>query len=159
MDASASSTSRALAIKRVLQPRIVLVEDAPERIAQFKGWLEGTPFVLVCATSGGQALGLIKHGAEGVAGICLDHDLNTAPKTPTDSLVSGTHVVSAILNKVKRSIPILVHSMSPVQGERMAARLQIAGFSTTRIRMVDLNETRFKSWLDEATDSWDFDVR
>lgn len=159
MNTLTSPSNRLPAKKIVFKPRIVLIEDEPERIEKFKSWTDGTPFVLVCATSGGQALGLINHGAEGVAGICLDHDLNTAPKTPADAVVSGTHVVSAILNKVRRGIPILVHSMSPVQGERMAARLQVAGFSTTRIRMVDLNETRFKSWLAEVTDSWDFEAQ
>ena len=121
MNTLTSPSNRLPAKKIVFKPRIVLIEDEPERIEKFKSWTDGTPFVLVCATSGGQALGLINHGAEGVAGICLDYDLNTAPKTPADAVVSGTHVVSAILNKVRRGIPILVHSMSPVQGERMAA--------------------------------------
>lgn len=143
--------------KTILKPRIVLIEDDPQRIEKFKSWLQGSPFVLVSATSGGQAMGLINHGAEGVAGICLDHDLNTAPKTDADAITSGTHVVTAIMNKVKRSVPVLVHSMSAVQGARMFSRLQGAGFSTTKIRMDVLDEVRFKAWLEVVADSWDFE--
>ena len=143
--------------KTILRPRIVLVEDNAERIEKFKSWLQDSPFVLVSATSGGQAMGLINRGAEGVAGICLDHDLNTAPKTEADAITSGTHVVTAIMNKVERSVPVLVHSMSAVQGARMFSRLQGAGFSTTKIRMDALDEVRFKAWLEEVADSWDFE--
>ncbi|MCZ2135260.1 MAG: response regulator [Burkholderiales bacterium] len=139
-----------------LLPRILLIEDDAERIAKFKAWLEGTPFVLVNATTGGQALGLVNR-AEGVAGICLDHDLNTAPKTEMDAITSGTHVVAAIIHRIPKHVPILVHSTNVVQGERMATRLSGSGFSVTRIRMEALTEPSFKSWLADVHDNWDWD--
>jgi len=138
-----------------LRPRILLIEDDSDRIAKFRLWLESTPFVLVSATTGGQAVGLINHGPEGVAGVCLDHDLNTAPKTEMDALTSGTHVMGAIVRHFPKRIPILVHSMNVVQGERTSNRLQGAGFSVTRIRMAALTKLRFDSWLEDVIDNWE----
>lgn len=142
-------------LRPALKPRILLIEDDPERIEKFQAWLADSPFVLVCATSGGQAMGLINRGkGEGVAGICLDHDLNTAPKTEMDALTSGTQVVTAICTHIPKLVPILVHSMNTVQGERMYRRLGGAGFSATKIRMAVLTRERFAAWLHECEDNW-----
>lgn len=140
----------------LLRPRILLIEDNPERIALFRKWLEESPFVLIEATSGGQAMGVVSRGAEGIAGICLDHDLNTNPKTPMDAHTSGSQVVTAICNKVPRTVPILVHSMNTIYGYDMHKRLEGAGFSATRIRMAELDAARFAAWLDEARDNWEW---
>lgn len=60
----------------VLRPRILLIEDDPKRIATFRAWLTGTEFVLIEASSGGRALGILRlRMTEGIAGICLDNDL------------------------------------------------------------------------------------
>lgn len=140
-----------------LKPRILLIEDDPERIAKFRSWLEGTPYVLLSATTGGQALGIVNHGSEGIAGVCLDHDLNTTPKTEMDAITSGTHVASGLINHYSKLVPILVHSMNTVQGERMTARLRGSGFDVSRIRMAALTDIRFKAWLQDVEDNWDWD--
>lgn len=140
-----------------LRPRILLIEDNHERIELFRQWIV-EPFVLIEATTGGQALGVIRFGAEGVAGICLDHDLNTNPKTPSDAWVSGSDVVTAICNnKVSRTVPILVHSMNTTKGYEMSKRLKGAGFSVTRIRMAALSRESFLDWLVEVRDTLDFE--
>lgn len=139
----------------LLRPRILLIEDNPERIALFRKWLEASPFVLIEATSGGQAMGVVSRGAEGIAGICLDHDLNSNPKTALDAHTSGSNVVTAICNKVPRTVPILVHSMNTVYGHEMHKRLEGAGFITTRVRMAALDQDRFLQWLGEVEENWE----
>lgn len=144
-----------------LKPRILLVEDDPDRIAAFRQWLAGSvhqsAFALIEASSGGQAMGVVQRGGEGVAGICLDHDLNSHPRTELDNVTSGTSVVTAICNRFSRRVPILVHSMNTLKGENMFKRLRGAGFPATRIRMAALTAERFCSWLDEVHDSLDWD--
>ena len=139
-----------------LKPRILLIEDDPHRIAHFRKWLT-EPFVLIEATTGGQAMGVLQFGAEGIAGICLDHDLNTNAKTASDQWTSGSDVVTVICNKVPRTIPILVHSMNAVKGHEMARRLNGAGFSVTRIRWVALTSENFGQWLSDVRDDLDAD--
>ena len=138
-----------------LKPRLLLIEDDAERIALFRQWVVKTPFVLVEATSGGQAMGVVSRGGQGVAGIMLDHDLNTSPKTLQDQITSGSNVVTAIIKHMPKAVPILVHSMNASQGERMFRRLQGSGFSATRIRMAVLDERRFQHWLEDVSDCWE----
>jgi len=138
-----------------LKPRLLLIEDNADRIAFFRQWLVGTPYVLIEATTGGQALGVINRGGgDGIAGICLDHDLSSSPKTPQDELTSGTNVVSAIIARMPKTVPILVHSMS-VKAEQMVRRLQVSGFSVTKTRMQDLDKIQFQEWLQEVNDCWE----
>jgi CheY-like chemotaxis protein len=66
-----------------LKPRILLVEDDAERIATFRRWLEGTEFILIEASSS-RARGILRKGmTDGIAGICLDHDLDQQPVNST----------------------------------------------------------------------------
>lgn len=143
-----------------LRPRVLLIEDNASRIDLFREWLAASPFaadfVLLVATTGGQAMGVVQRGPSGVAGICLDHDLNSQPKTPSDERTSGSDVVNAILNKVPRWVPVLVHSMNTVMGENMHRRLRGAGFDATRIRMSALNAQLFEKWLGEVHENWDW---
>lgn len=139
----------------VLRPRILIIEDDPARISTFERWLEATPYVVVRATSGGQAMGFFQHGAQGIAGICLDHDLNTQPRTEADEWVSGSNVVSRICAKVPKTVPILVHSMNVTRAPQMVKRLIGAGFSVTRIRMSAMTEPLFHQWLADVGDAWD----
>lgn len=141
--------------KPPLKPRILLIEDNIDRIALFRQWLTGTPYLPVEVTSGGQAMGMLRYGAEGVAGICLDHDLNSQPRTLSDEWVSGSDVVSLICRKVPKTVPILVHSMNTVKAPDMVNRLAGSGFSVTRIRMVILNQANFSDWLADVTVSWE----
>lgn len=141
--------------KRPLRPRILLIEDNVDRIALFRQWLADTPYLPVEVTSGGQAMGMLHYGADGVAGICLDHDLNSQPRTLSDEWVSGSDVVSLICRKVPKTVPILVHSMNTVRAPDMVKRLSRSGFSVTRIRMVILNRANFNARLANVTDSWE----
>jgi CheY-like chemotaxis protein len=93
-----------------LKPRILLIEDDPGRIEVFTRWLAGTEFVLVVARSGGQALGMLAKGAEGVAGLLLDHDLSDSPLTTTDMTLSASNVLPSIQRRLPRQVPILIHS-------------------------------------------------
>ncbi len=138
-----------------LKPRLLLIEDNEDRIALFRAWVANTPYVLIEATTGGQAVGVVNRGGEGVAGICLDHDLNSAPKTEQDNSTSGSHVVNAIIKHISKATPILVHSMNATMGDHMNRRLTGAGFPATRIRMSALDERRFLHWLEEVTENWD----
>lgn len=138
-----------------LRPRLLLIEDDSERITLFRTWVANTPYVLIEATTGGQAMGVVSRGPEGIAGICLDHDLNTSPKTHQDQLTSGSNVVGAIVKHIPKTVPILVHSMNVSKGEEMHRRLQGSGFSATRIRMSALNEAGFSNWLTNVSESWE----
>ena len=138
-----------------LKPRLLLIEDNAERIALFRTWVANTPYVLIEATTGGQAMGVVSRGGEGLAGICLDHDLNTAPKTQQDESTSGSNVVGAIINNIPKTVPILVHSMNTSMGEKMFRRLLGAGFSATRIRMSILDAAKFAQWLQDVSYNWD----
>ena len=140
-----------------MKPRILLIEDSEDRIVRFRDWLKGRPFVLIEATSGGQAMGMLQRGSQGVAGICLDHDLNTRPRTPSDEWVSGSNVANAIVSNIPKWVPILVHSMNITHAPLLVKRLQGAGFSATRIRMAVLDKRQFLHWLNEVTDNWDWE--
>lgn len=139
-----------------LKPRLLLIEDDADRIVLFRQWVAATPYILIEATTGGQAMGVVSRGGgDGIAGICLDHDLNTAPKTLQDQLTSGSNVVSAIIKHIPKSVPILVHSMNVTKGDQMYRRLQGSGFSATRIRMSILDQRRFLHWVEDVTDCWE----
>jgi hypothetical protein len=140
---------------QILRPRLLLIEDDFDRIVLFRSWVANTPNILIEATTGGQAMGVVSRGAEGIAGICLDHDLNTSPKTQQDGTTSGSNVVASIIKHLPKTIPILVHSMNITMGEKMHRRLQGAGFSATRVRMIALTELRYRQWLEEVTESWE----
>ena len=92
--------------KQKLKPRLLLIEDNAERISLFRSWVVDTPYVLIEATTGGQAMGVVNRGGEGVAGICLDHDLNSSPKTEQDNTTSGSNVVNAIIKHWSWTCPV-----------------------------------------------------
>jgi len=139
-----------------LSPRILLIEDDPDRIATFREWLAGTEFVLIEASSGGRALGLLRKGmTDGIAGICLDNDLEKQPMTESDLRLSGEGLISAINLSVPRSVPILIHSMNSQKPPAMERALKSSGFSVTRTRMVVLSREAFHEWLEEVRDNWE----
>ena len=140
-----------------LKPRIWLIEDNPVRIEMFRQWIEGTPFLLVSASSGGQALGLVRHGGESLAGICLDFDLNMATHAEGEAHVNGAAIANAIVQKIPRHIPVLIHSMNVAGAPRMLHQLTSEGFSATRITFENLSKGKFLDWLQEAHDNWDWD--
>jgi CheY-like chemotaxis protein len=139
-----------------LRPRIVLVEDDPGRIENIAQWLLGTEFVLVVARSGGQALGLLSRGAEGVAGLMLDHDLTDSPLTSTDLMLSASNLMPLIQRSVPRHVPVLIHSHNASKPVLMQRALVSTGFSVTRIRFATLQSdpARFKAWLEDVRDNW-----
>lgn len=139
-----------------LKPRILLVEDNMERIETFRAWLAETEFTAIEASSGGRALGILRKGmTEGIAGLCLDHDLDNQPMTDADLLLSGSSLIKAIAVSLPRSVPILIHSMNPNKSHDMGRRLVAAGFSVTRVRMEILTAQRFDAWLQEVRDNCD----
>lgn len=139
-----------------LKPRILLIEDDPGRIATFRSWLEGSEFVLIEASSGGRAAGILKKGmTEGIAGICLDNDLEKQPVTQSDLSLSGSMLINAITQSVPRFVPILIHSMNDQKPPRMEKSLKSAGFSVTRIRMAILTRERFQVWLEDVREYWE----
>jgi hypothetical protein len=138
-----------------LRPRILLIEDDPARIATFRRWLEGTEFVLIEASSGGRARGILRKGmTEGIAGLCLDHDLDLQPVNPQDTL-SASHLMSAIVLSIPKTVPVLIHSMNVQKPPQMERQLVSAGFSVTRCRMAALTVDRFRTWLAEVRDAWE----
>ncbi len=140
-----------------LKPRILLIEDDPGRIEVFTRWLADTEFVLVVARSGGQALGMLSKGAEGVAGLLLDHDLSDSPLTTTDMTLSASNVLPSIQRRLPRQVPILIHSHNLNKPVTMQRALESAGFSVTRIRFATLvkDESLFRRWIEDVRDSWD----
>lgn len=140
----------------VLKPRILLIEDDPDRIATFRAWLANTEFVLIDASSGGRALGMLRKGmTDGIAGLCLDCDLEKQPVTDSDLRLSGAGLVNAITTSIPRSAPILIHSMNEQKPFGMERSLKTAGFSVTRIRMSELTRERFHDWLQEVRENWE----
>lgn len=148
------STSVAMT-KPALKPRILLVEDDFRRIEQFRAWIAGTEFVLIEASSGGRAKGMLRPGmTDGIAGILLDHDLEKQPLRDTDLRLSASHLVDSIVMTVPRHVPVLIHSMNAAKPPVLKKRLASAGFSVTRIRMASLTPELFDMWLQEVRDNW-----
>ena len=142
--------------KSILKPRILLIEDDPDRIAIFRKWLLGTEFVLVEASSAGRAMGMLRKGMmDGIAGLCLDHDLNQQPVTETDLRLSASNLMSAISLTLPHSAAVLIHSMNAQKPVTMERLLKSAGFSVTRTRFVALTQELFEDWLTEVRDNWE----
>lgn len=142
--------------KPTLTPRILLIEDNAERIALFRDWLLGSEFVLIEASSGGRAKGILRKGSTGgIAGVMLDHDLDQQPMTPTDLLMSASNLIDSIVSSIPRSVPILIHSMNASKPPIMQKQLASAGFSVTRIRMTALTRENFYEWLQDVRDNWE----
>jgi len=139
-----------------LNPRIILIEDDPGRTDRIAHWLAGTEFVLVVARSGGQALGLLGKGSTAaIAGLMLDHDLSDSPLTEMDRQLSTSNVMPLVIQRVRRSVPVLIHSHNASKPASMQRMLEAAGFSVTRIRFAELTEERFREWLQETRDNWE----
>lgn len=140
----------------VLRPRILLVEDSPRRIEIFRQWLVGTDFVLIEAGSAGRAMGILRKGmTDGIAGLCLDHDLDQQPVTESDLSMSASNLLSAISLSIPRSAPVLIHSMNVKKPVMMERQLNSAGFSVTRTRFDALTKEFFGEWLAEVRDNWE----
>lgn len=142
-----------------LKPRILLVEDDAGRIEIFTKWLEGTEFVLVTARSGGQAMGLLSKGFDGVAGVMLDHDLSDAPLTTVDAQLSSSTLMPLLQRRLPRHVPVLIHSHNLNKPVVMQRALEASGHSVTRIRFASLvhEPGRFVRWLEDVRDNWEGD--
>jgi CheY-like chemotaxis protein len=142
----------------MLKPRLLLIEDDAGRIDVFSRWLEGSEFVLLVCRSGGQALGMLSKGStEAIAGILLDHDLSDSLITDTDRLLSTSNVLPLIARRVRRWVPVLIHSHNTNKPPKMQRFMESAGFTVTRIRFASLTPDRFGQWLDEVRDCWEPD--
>lgn len=138
----------------LLKPCILLIEDSAHRIGRFREWIAGTEFVLIEASSGGRAMGVLrKGGTDGIAGLCLDHDLHEQPMTDVDMTLSTSNLMDSIVLSVPRSVPVLIHSMNASKPPQMVRRLQREGYSVTRIRMSTLTRDSFHEWLQDVRDN------
>jgi hypothetical protein len=102
-------------------------------------------------------MGMLCHGAEGVAGMLLVHDLSDSPLTTTDAMLSASNRLPLIQRSVPRRVPVLIHSHNSSKPVTMQRLLESAGFSVTRLRF-DTRErgpTRFSAWLEDVRDNWD----
>lgn len=134
--------------------RLLLIEDDSHRIDMFRSWLP-CDVILTVATSGGQALGLLKRVQPGeYAGLLLDHDLREQMKTIGELKLSGTDMVDRIIESFEREIAVLVHSQNPGGGRSMAERLDRAGFWVTRVPFSDITEDRFREWVEDVREDW-----
>jgi CheY-like chemotaxis protein len=142
-----------------LRPRLLLIEDAAGRIEHFTRWIEGTEFVLAVARSGGQALGMLSKGFDGVAGVMLDHDLSDAPLTSVDAQLSSSTLIPLLQRRLPRHVPVLIHSHNLNKPVAMQRALEASGHSVTRIRFSALmhDPGRFARWIDDVRDNWDPD--
>lgn len=127
---------------------ILLVENSRRRVADFNQWLP-TDFRFNHVRSANIAVETIRRDPpRAYAGIMLDFDLD--PVRGVEVLLSGQQVCERILERVDRSVPILVHSMNPGGAEHMRRRLDEAGFSVTKTPYDKLNEALFLEWLEEC---------
>lgn len=142
--------------KTTLKPRILLIEDDSERIGKIQKWLKNTDFVLIQASSGGKAKGILKKGmTSGIAGVMLDHDLEKQRLTSADLTISGTDLINGISQSMPKHIPVLVHSMNDSKSPLMAKQLSQQGYSVTKIKMEELTKAKFDEWLEEVADIWE----
>lgn len=140
-----------------LRPRLLLIEDDAGRIEHFNHWIEGSEFVLAVARSGGQALGMLSKGFDGVAGVMLDHDLSDAPLTSVDAQLSSSTLMPTLQRRLPRHVPVLIHSHNVSKPVAMQRALEASGHSVTRVRFAALMDEprRFAQWLDDVRDNWD----
>ena len=137
----------------------MLIEDDAGRTEVFRQWLEVSEFVLVVARSGGQALGMLAKGStDAIAGLLLDHDLSDSPITEMDHRLSTSDLIPLIKRRLRRTVPILIHSHNANKPVVMERSLKADGFSVTRIRFNALKRSRFEEWLQDVRDCYkDFD--
>jgi len=142
-----------------LKPRLLLVEDDAGRIEIFSNWLADTEFVLVTARSGGQAIGMLSKGFDGVAGLMLDHDLSDAPLTSVDPQLSSSALIPLLQRRLPRHVPVLIHSHNLNKPVVMQLALEASGHSVTRIRFSALMHEpgKFTEWFEDVRDNWDPD--
>ena len=134
-----------------------LIEDDAGRIDYFTRWTAGTEFVLAIARSGGQALGMLSKGFDGVAGVMLDHDLSDAPLTSVDAQLSASTLIPLLQRRLPRHVPVLIHSHNLNKPVAMQRALEASGHSVTRLRFAALMQdpVRFSQWMEVVRDNWD----
>ena len=142
--------------KRRRHRRILVIEDDDSRVADFKSWLPDDVRI-VHARSAGQALGLLRRAEPGnYVGLMLDHDLVMQPRTAEDGNLSGSDVVTHLIQHSRKwaSLPVLVHSMNPAMSIAVTRRLDTAGFVVERIPFTDLSGGQLVAWYREALEDW-----
>jgi len=112
----------------------------------------------VHARSGGVALGLLRRGdTSAYAGVLLDHDLDTSKVTEADSQLSATNIVPLLQQRLKKTVPILIHSHNLTRARAMEQALSASGFSVTRRRFEELHtdSSVLQGWIGECLDNWE----
>jgi CheY-like chemotaxis protein len=134
--------------------RILIVEDDLDREKLLLSWLPPEVKAVV-ATSAGKAMGILRVDWRSVyAGIVLDHDLQARKASESDRYLSGQDVTQAIIEHIKRHVPILIHSMNASQRAVISSRLQRAGFEVTTMPMDALTPEPFRAWVDSVIENW-----
>jgi len=134
---------------------LLVVEDDPRRQEILEGWIQ-PGFRTVVAWSAGQALGVIERDPGHVyGGILLDHDLQERTVSTADEQLSGMDVADAIIRRVNRDVPILVHSINETQSAVMVHRLKAAGFEVWKYPMTAMTPEILGSWLDIVREAWE----
>ena len=114
--------------------RILIVEDNPHRINQFKEW-KPKDINLVFVTSAGPALGLIQRDKGYIyAGVMLDHDLVEQHVSESESNLSGSQVTNLIIECFSYETYVLIHSMNASKGFSMQSKLENADFNVIKIK-------------------------
>lgn len=99
---------------------------------------------------------LRQSGTEAIAGILLDHDLTDSAFTERDMALSTTDVLPLLIQRIKHTVPVLIHSHNVSKLIVMQRKLAASGFSVTRIRFDTLTKESVEEWLEEVRDNWDF---
>lgn len=134
--------------------RLLIVEDDPNRIEQFRRWIPGD-ILYVVTSNAGSAMGILNRDRGKVySGILLDHDLK---RFNSGDLTDGKDVVSAVVKHVSPDRPVLVHSVNEQQAPIMVELLASRGFSVTRMPFPKLSKEIFLKWIDEVRETFEDD--
>jgi CheY-like chemotaxis protein len=129
--------------------RVLVVEDAEHRMRRIRAC--APPSVrLVHAATGGQAIGvLLRDPADTYQGILLDHDLKELHNGDDRCGMDVARVIARHCDPM----PVLVHSMNPSGGDRMAAFLADNGFDVQRVPFRQLDSARLCTWFSRLASS------
>jgi hypothetical protein len=137
--------------RRPLRPRVLLIENDPNRHRWFDDRLRGglPNCALVWCQTGGKALQVLKQDPPDIyVGLMLDHDLDVAGLPNT---ANGLKVVKRLVELWPR--PVLVHSANTTGGPAMRDALVSAGFTdVTRTAFYDLDGADFARWMAKVAD-------
>lgn len=125
-------------------PRVLVVEDDPNRLQKFEQLL-GQVVRLVPVTTPAAALGLLERTKpEEYAGVMMDYDLEINRKfAHPPRMENGLAVAELLAKKVAPDTEILVHSMNVFHRDKIVEFLRGEGFSVQLLPYVECD----RDWL------------